>query len=95
MIGLSTNKDDIRKEFRAPTVAKDENDVERVMSVIKGQVNPFDGPKELLCISSGVIVSPESKQVLLGAERAGDTLVIEFFKDRVVSNNVRFFDPLP
>ena len=95
MIGLNTNEDDIHKEFRTPGLAKDENHVERMMSVIKGWVNPFDGPEELVCISSGVIVSPEIKQDLLGAERAGDALVTEFLKDRIVSNNVSFFDPLP
>ena len=50
MIGMNTNEDDIHKEFRAPRLAKDENHVERVMSVIKGWVNPFDGPEELVCI---------------------------------------------
>ena len=95
MIDLKTNEDDIHKEFRTPRLAKDENHVERIMSVIKGWVNPFDGPEELVCISSGVTVSPEIKQDLLGTERAGDTLVTEFFKDRIVSNNVTFFDPLP
>ena len=92
MIGLNTNKDDIHKEFRAPRLAEDENDVERAMSVIKGWVDPFDGPEELVCISSGVTVSPEIKQDLFGAERAGNT---ELLKDRIVSNNVSFFDPLP
>ena len=56
MIGLSTNEDDIHKEFRAPRPAKDENDVKRAMSVIKGWFNPFDGPEELVCISSGATV---------------------------------------
>ena len=36
MIGLRTNENDIHKEFRAPSLAKDENDEERVMSVYKG-----------------------------------------------------------
>ena len=80
MIGLNTNEDDIHKEVRAPRQAKNENDVERVMSVIKDWVNPFDGPEELVCISSRVTVSPEIKQNLLGAERAGYTLVTEFLK---------------
>ena len=83
MIGLNTNEDDIHKEFRAPRLAKDENDVERVMSGIEGWVNLFDGPEKLVCISSGVTVSPDIKQDLLGAERAGDTLVTEFFKDEL------------
>ena len=65
MIGLNTNEDDIHKELRAPRLAKDENDVERVMSVIKGWVNPFDGPEELVCIWSGVAVSPKIKQDLI------------------------------
>ena len=95
MIGLNTNEDDIHKEFRAPRLAKDENDVERVMSVIKGRVNPIDWSEELVCISSGVTVSPEIKQDLPEAERVGDTLVTEFLKDRIVSNNASFFDPLP
>ena len=56
MIGLSISKVDIHKEFRAPRLAKDENDVERV--------NPFDGPQELVSILSGVIVSQEIKQIL-------------------------------
>ena len=37
MIGLYTNEDDIHKEFRAPRLAKDENDVERVMSSLKAE----------------------------------------------------------
>ena len=93
MIGLNTNEDDIHEEFRAPRLAKDENDVERVMSVIKGRMNPFDGLEELVCTSSGVTISPQIKQDLLGAERAGDALVTEFLKDRIVSNNASFFDP--
>ena len=32
MIGLNNNEDDIYKEFRAPRLAKDKNDAERVMS---------------------------------------------------------------
>ena len=95
MIGLNTNEDNIHKEFRTPRLATDENHVERMMSVIKGWVNPFDVPEELVCISSGVTVSPEIKQDLLGAGKAGDTLVTEFLKDRIVSNNVSFFDPVP
>ena len=96
MIGLNTSEDDIHKEFRAPKLAKYENVVEGVMSVIKGWVSPFDGPEELVCISSGATtVSPEIKQDLLGAERAGDTLGTEFLRDRIVSNNVSFFDTLP
>ena len=95
MKGFNTNEDDIRKEFRAPRLAKNENDIERVMSVTKGWVNPFDGPEELVCISSGVTVSPDIKQDLLGAERSGDTLVTEFLKDRIASNNVSFSDPPP
>ena len=95
MIGLNTNEDDIHKEFRTPRLAKDENHVERMISVIKDRVNPFDGPGKCVFISSGVTVSPEIKQDLPGAERAGDTLVTGFLKNRIVSNNVSFFDPLP
>ena len=51
MTSLNTNEDDIHNDFRAPRLAKDENDVERVMSDIKSWVNPFDGPEELVCIS--------------------------------------------
>ena len=36
MMDLSTNGDNIHKDFRALRLAKDKNDVERVMSVIKG-----------------------------------------------------------
>ena len=39
MLCLNTNEDDIHKEFRAPRLAKDENGVERVMSIIKGQLH--------------------------------------------------------
>ena len=92
MIGFNANENDIHKEFRAPRLAKDENDIERVMSVTKGWVNPFDGPEELVSISSGVTVSPEIKQDLLGAKRAGGT---EFLKDRIASNNVSFSGPPP
>ena len=46
IIGFSTNEDDIHKEFRVPRLAKDGNDAERVMSIIKGWLNPFDGPED-------------------------------------------------
>ena len=47
------------------------------------------------CILSGVNVSPVIEQDLLGAERDGDTLITEFLKEQIVSNNVSFFHPLP
>ncbi len=94
MAGLVSTGPEGHKEGGASRVTKDEQAVRDVISVVKNMRNPFLPSDELVSISTGVQATDKTKKDLLSGYKAGKERTETFIKDRILSNNVPFFDPI-
>ena len=84
-----------RKDLDQTRIQNDETAVANISSTIESMINPFETPQEeLVCISSGVIASAEVKSDLLNAEEKGESALIDFMDQRLLSPTKDFFSPL-
>ena len=70
---------------------RDEDDVQKVIGVIKSWANPFENSEDLVCLSSGARVTDEITRDLLQAHSEGEKAAKAFMEERLISNNTDFF----
>ena len=94
---MTGKKEDNRlhKETGKSRIKHDEEDVRRVMEVVSNWTNPFEPSEELSSLSSGCVVTETIKSDLLAAKEKGTEALTAFVEDRLLSDSVGFFDPLP
>lgn len=94
---MTGTKEDNRlhKEIGKSRIKRDEEDVRKVMEVVSNWTNPFEPSEELASLSSGCVVTKTIKSDLLAAKEKGTEALTAFVEDRLLSDSVGFFDPLP
>ena len=85
----------LHKETGKSRIKRDEEDVRKVMEVVSNWTNPFEPLEELASLSSGCVVTETIKSDLLVAKDKGTEALTAFVDDRLLSDSVGFFDPLP
>jgi hypothetical protein len=93
--GVTKNPSSRHKEAAPPRMQRDESDVKKVMDTVSNWKNPFESSDELVSLSSGCLASESVRQDLLMAKEKGKSAAVEFIRNRLVSNDTMFFDPLP
>ena len=93
---MAGKKEDNRlhKETGKSRIKCDE-DVRKVMEFVSNWTNPFEPSEELASLSSGCVVTETIKSDLLAAKEKGTEAFTAFVEDRLLSDSLRFFDPLP
>ena len=85
----------LHKETGKSRIKRDEEDVRKVMEVFSSWTNPFEPSVELARLSSRCVVTETIKTDLLAAKEKGTEALTAFVDDRLLSDSVGFFDPLP
>jgi len=87
-----------RTDLQASRIARDEEDVKSLMSVLeRSWINPFKGEQQnLVCLSTGKLATPEIEKGLLQTEALGEKAYKTFSKDRLESNppKMKFHDKI-
>lgn len=65
------------------------------MEVVSNWTNPFEPSEELASLSSGCVVTETIKSGLLAAKEKGTEALTAFVEDRLLSDSLGFFNPLP
>lgn len=81
------------KDVRSLRVARDEDDVLRVIDTLLSWVNPFT-QADLVNLSTGTIASAALKRDLLEAHSMGEKALSVFISERLEKKTVNFFEPL-
>ena len=95
MIVIKDEENEVHIDNTAARLSRDENNVKKVIQVIKGWCNPFEDVTELTCLSPGVAVSDDIAKELLSAKQIGETATQKFIDNRIVTNEVGFYEVLP
>ena len=95
IIGMRDEENEIHADNTASRISGDENNVNKVIQVIKGWCNPFEEVSEFACLSSGLTVDSDIVQGLLGAKDIGETAARDFISKRIVTSEVGFYEALP
>ena len=82
------------KETGKSRMEKDTGDVKRVATAMKQLINPFQPSEELFSLTSGMTANQEVTTDLLQAYEKGSNAMQEFFQERLLSNEVSFYDTL-
>ena len=67
----------------------------KVMEVVSNWISSFQPTEELASLSSGCLVTENIKSDLLASKEKGTEALTAFVEDRLLSDSVGFFDPLP
>ena len=98
MLHLGTPTTFRHTDLRASRIARDEEDVQSLMSMLEvSWINPFKGEQQdLVCLSTGTLATPEIEKDLLQAEALGEKAYKTFNKDRLESNppKIKFHDKI-
>ena len=92
---MRDKENEVHADNTTSMISRDENDVNKVIQVIKGWCNPFEDVSEVACLSSGLTVDGDIVQGLLGAKDIGETAARDFINKRIVTNEVGFYEALP
>ena len=94
---MAGKKEDNRlhKETGKSRIKRDEDDVRKVMEVVSNWTNPFEPLEELTSLSSGCVVTETITSDLLAAKEKGTEALTAFVEDRLLSDSLGFFGPLP
>ena len=65
------------------------------MEVVSNWTNSFEPSEELASLTSGCLVTETIKSHLLAVKEKGTEALTAFVEDRLLSDSVGFFDPLP
>ena len=95
IIGIRDEENEVHADNTTSRISRDENDVNKVIQVIKGWCNPFEDVSEFACLSSGLTVDDDIVQGLLGAKDIGETAARDFINKSIVTNEVGFYEALP
>ena len=85
----------LHKDTGKSRIKRDEEDVRKVMEVVSNWTNPFEPSEELASLSFGCVVTETIKSNLLAAKEKRTEALTGFVEDRLLSDSVGFFDPLP
>ena len=83
----------LHKDLRSSRVARDEDDVLRVIDTLTSWVNPFT-QTDLVNLSTGAIASAALKRDLLEAHSMGEKALSLFISERLEKKIVDFYEPL-
>ena len=88
MLHLGTPTTIQHTDLQASRIARDEEDVKSLMSMLEGTwINPFKGEQQdLACLSTGKLVTSEIEKDLLQAVALGEKAYKTFSKDRLESH---------
>lgn len=84
-------------DLHTSRIAKDEKDVQSLLSTLEGWTNPFhDQSQELICLSTGKKATEEITRDLLQAKAVGESAYRAFSKERLEPNDseVKFHDKM-
>ena len=93
LAGLTRNSQNKHKQASKSRMKKDENDVQKVQSILLGWGNPFEPGEDIKHLASGVTVSSVVSEDLENAEEKGRELLNKFVTDRLVAENVHYIVP--
>ena len=93
-IGMRDEENEVHADNTTSRMSRDENDVNKVIHVIKGWCNPFEDISEFACLSSGLTVDDDIVQGLLGGKDIGETPARDFSNKRIVANKVELYEAL-
>ena len=82
------------KEGTPARIKRDESDIRKVLEVVQSMHDPFVQSDELTSISSGIKVSEETESDLFRAHEKGEQCLEAFMQQRILSQNVPYFDPI-
>lgn len=82
------------KDQSRPRVKRDEQDVQRMAALLTRWGNPFLG-EGIVSLSSRFAASSDLQRDLLQAFDVGNSSVERFVRERITSDELSFFDPLP
>ena len=94
IIKFQESPETVHKEATRRRIDGVERDVGKIIYVIEGWRNPFEGPDDLVCLSSGSVATKEVSDALLDALETGTTVAEEFIKKRIIDKSVDFYDSL-
>ena len=97
MAGLHANDaNEVVKEMGKARMATDERDVKKVETTLSNWVNPFNqsADEEIYHLASGLTASEKLEHDLLTAHNQGKQAMMEFFRRRLLSPDVSFYDPI-
>ena len=94
MIEMRDEENEVHAENTTSRMCRDENDVNKVIQVIKGWCNPFEGASEFACLSSGLTVDDDIVQGLLGAKNIGEVVARDCINKRTVTSEKGIFEAL-
>ena len=77
----------------APRLARDEQDVQKVLQVLSSWADPFRGGK-LHHLSSGSIASPQVLRDLLQALAKGEAAMAKFMEECIETQKVSIYEPI-
>ena len=91
-IGMRDKENEVHADNTTSRISRDENDVNKVIQVIKGWCNPFEDVSEFACLSFGLTVDDDIVHGLLGAKDMGETAARDFINKKIVTIEVRFYE---
>ena len=95
---IMAGKDDgsrIRRELDKTRIARDEEDVQKVINTINAIANPFEKTETaLLHLSSGVVAEKDVLLDLMKAKDIGEEIFQDFCKNRLQATTIGFSEPL-
>ena len=90
LAGLADETSGLHKETTKPRQSNDSKCVQRVVSIIPEQSNPFYPSEHLVSLTSGISASPDVEDDLLEAEKQGLKALHEFVERRINTHQVDF-----
>lgn len=86
------------KEMGKARLARDEDDVKKVLSVLSSWTNPFatsDLSDDLYHLASGALASDVTAQDTLAAKEKGQQALVTYIKERLIDKNVSVYEVIP
>lgn len=80
-----------RKDLDSTRIAKDNAAVSALISTIEGMIDPFWSNEELVCLTSGVVASPDVCKDMLEAKKIGTEKLEEYIKNHVTADKGNIF----
>ena len=94
MVSMERDQDQVHKEIARTCMQRDEADVKKVMDVVQNWCDPFEPSEELVSLGSGYVADESLKRDLLDAKEKGSKALVSFITDRLLTDNVGFYETL-
>ena len=87
MVRLNKNNGIHHAELKKSRITKDEAAVIAVIETIENWNKSFDGPQEIVSLSTARSVPPEISADLLKAKEVGESVYMAFWQDRLETDS--------